>query len=425
MPQVFKREWKTKDGKTRISRSYYARFQITGKDIVRSTGETQKNAAEIVMREMMGEFKNGDGVRLHLRRLELALNRLPKPEQSKQRRQIASRLLGGIDQKIAMDAVWDVWLKSPNKRKPGAQTLKNYAGRWKRFEEWADEKGIEFLHQVQPLHAQEYAADLMKSGVSMSTYNTHIALLRGMFKTLRLVAGIEENPWQDDLKQESVSESRRNLTPEELAVIGREAKGVIRYLFVLGLYTGMRLGDCVCLRWDAVNFKTKIITVMPMKTRRKKKTITISMHPILVGILSELREESRGDFLFPEERERYLKDPASLSKRIQKFFTDCGIETHKAGTGKTPEYKAALKAWKKGGSKGEKPIYTRAVVEVGFHSLRHSFVSHCAANNVPQVAVMELVGHGSPAMNRLYSHAGDEQKMKAIAALPAIDFDGE
>jgi len=28
-------------------------------------------------------------------------------------------------------------------------------------------------------------------------------------------------------------------------------------------------------------------------------------------------------------------------------------------------------------------------------------------------------------MNRLYSHAGDEQKMKAIAALPAIDFDGE
>ena len=64
------------------------------------------------------------------------------------------------------------------------------------------------------------------------------------------------------------------------------------------------------------------------------------------------------------------------------------------------------------------------MVEVGFHSLRHSFVPLCAANRVPQVAVMELVGHGSPAMNRLYSHAGDEQKIKAIAALPAIDFEG-
>jgi hypothetical protein len=36
---------------------------------------------------------------------------------------------------------------------------------------------------------------------------------------------------------------------------------------------------------------------------------------------------------------------------------------------------------------------------------------------------MELVGHGSPAMTRLYSHAGDEQKSKAIASLPAVQFE--
>ena len=76
MPQIFKREWKTTDGKTKTSLVYYARFQIGGKDVVRSTGETQKTVAEMVMREMMGEVKNGDGVRLHLKRLELAMNRL-------------------------------------------------------------------------------------------------------------------------------------------------------------------------------------------------------------------------------------------------------------------------------------------------------------------------------------------------------------
>ena len=63
-------------------------------------------------------------------------------------------------------------------------------------------------------------------------------------------------------------------------------------------------------------------------------------------------------------------------------------------------------------------------MRVGFHSLRHSFVSLCAANRVPQVAIMELVGHGSPAMTALYSHAGEEQKAKAIAALPALVFSG-
>ncbi len=65
------------------------------------------------------------------------------------------------------------------------------------------------------------------------------------------------------------------------------------------------------------------------------------------------------------------------------------------------------------------------VCRVGFHSLRHSFVSLCAANRVPQVAIMELVGHGSPAMTALYSHAGDEQKLKAITALPTVSFETE
>lgn len=425
MPQVFKREWVTSDGKSRTSDVYYARFQVNGKDVLRSTGETTKPAAEKKLRAMIAEQKDGAGVGLHLKNLEFALSTLPKEEQAQARRQIANRILGGISQRLAFGKVWAVWLAAPNRKQgTGSKTLFNYKGRWERFEKWAKAKGIEYLHQVSPALAHEYAADLMQSGVSTGTFNTHIALLRGMFKTLRLVAGIEENPWLEDLKQESAPESRRNLTTEELQTVCSAAKGDLRYLFALGLYTGMRLGDCVCLCWDAVDFKAGIITVMPMKTRRKKKEIRIPLHPVLAGLLFELREKETGDYLFPDEREWYLQDPARLSKRIQKFFADCGIQTQRAGTGRAA-YEEAVKAWEENKKRGPKPVYERAVVEVGFHSLRHSVVSLCAANRVPQVAVMELVGHGSPAMNRLYSHAGDEQKAAAIAALPAVSFEGE
>jgi integrase/recombinase XerD len=54
--------------------------------------------------------------------------------------------------------------------------------------------------------------------------------------------------------------------------------------------------------------------------------------------------------------------------------------------------------------------------------LRHSFVSLCAANRIPQVVIQELVGHGSPAMTALYSHADFEQKQNAINTLPALVF---
>ena len=37
---------------------------------------------------------------------------------------------------------------------------------------------------------------------------------------------------------------------------------------------------------------------------------------------------------------------------------------------------------------------------------------------------MEMVGHGSPAMTRLYSHAGAEQKRDAVDKLPVLQLHG-
>ena len=67
----------------------------------------------------------------------------------------------------------------------------------------------------------------------------------------------------------------------------------------------------------------------------------------------------------------------------------------------------------------------RRGVEVGFHSLRHSFVSLCANAGVPLAAVQAIVGHSSPAMTRHYSHLGIEAARGAVAALPAVTMEAE
>jgi len=404
MPQVFKRKWESKDGKPQTSDCYYARFQVNGKDYVRSTGEETKKAAVQKMEEMIAELRGGSAIEVHLKNLKQALKELPPEQQERMRRNTAYALLSGIDRKLSIDEAWQAWLDNPGKRNPSPKTLEGYWSQWKRFKTWAGKAGIEFLHEVDVMQAQEYATDLWKSKVSPRTYNAHIQFLRSLFRILHVAAGIEHNPWMEVAKMEAAPEGRRNLTPNELQTICSKAKGPLRYLFALGLYTGMRLGDCVCLRWDEVDFDSGIITHIPMKTRRKKKQIRIPIHPVLSALLDELREQSLGKYLFPEEREAYLKDGGSISKRIQRFLKkDCKIETQESL---------------------EEGQRKNAICRVGFHSLRHSFVSLCAANRVPQVAVMELVGHGSPAMTRLYSHAGDEQKLKAITALPALDFTG-
>jgi hypothetical protein len=62
----------------------------------------------------------------------------------------------------------------------------------------------------------------------------------------------------------------------------------------------------------------------------------------------------------------------------------------------------------------------RAVVEVGFHSLRHTFVSLCREAGAPLAVVEAIVGHASPAMTRHYTHVGEAAARASVAALPSV-----
>jgi len=61
------------------------------------------------------------------------------------------------------------------------------------------------------------------------------------------------------------------LTPEELKKVCQTATGSLRYMIAVGLYTGMRMGDVVTLRWDAIHADEGFIEIMPMKTRRTNR----------------------------------------------------------------------------------------------------------------------------------------------------------
>lgn len=394
------------------SPNWFARFAVDGKDYTVSTGTTNKREAEGIMRRLLAEKKGTfsiadwfDGLVKELdRQIREAASETRQRELLATRQDMARRLMGAQVEKLPLSDVWQAWLDNPKKRNPGPVTIQNYRSEWERFYAWAEGQHVRFLHEVTPVKAEDYAEELWKSGVSPSTYNQHVTFLRGLFRVLKTKAGLVSNPWDELTMMPLEREGRRMFTPEELTKVCRTATGSLRYMIALGLYTGMRLGDVVTLRWDAIHADQGFIEIMPMKTRRMNKKVRLPIHPVLEALLNEIRATSgQGEHLFPADREAYLKDRSAITQRFQALLRSCGIQTTEAPTN------------------GHR---RKRIVRVGFHSLRHSFVSLCAANRVPQVAIMELVGHGSPAMTALYSHAGDEQKAKAIAALPAFEFEG-
>ncbi len=177
-------------------------------------------------------------------------------------------------------------------------------------------------------------------------------------------------------------------------------------LFALGIYTGLRLGDCATLRWGEVDLHRNIIRRIPSKTaRRNAKPIIVPIHPVLAGLLSEISLSDRGEYVLPETAELYDSRIDLVTDMIQRHFESCGIRTQKPGTGK-------------GTGK-------RAVVEVGFHSLRHTFVSLCRESNAPLAVVESIVGHSNPAMTRHYTHTSEEAAASAVALLPDITGAGK
>lgn len=58
---------------------------------------------------------------------------------------------------------------------------------------------------------------------------------------------------------------------------GREWK----LLVTIGIYTGLRLGDCCRLEWESVNLERRVIQLIPSKTKKHMhgRPVTIPIHP--------------------------------------------------------------------------------------------------------------------------------------------------
>ena len=311
---------------------------------------------------------------------------------------------------LPVKRAWSEFLASPNRPDSGASTLRQYEFQFSAFADWMKEKHGDgaTMRDVTKQIAEDYASGLNHGRLSPSTYNKHLNLLTLVFRVLKHKAKREDNPWEDIQRKRLVMQSRRELTIDELRNVCQKAEGELRTLFALGVYSGLRLGDCATLRWAEVDLPRKMIRRIPNKTaRRNPKPVIVPTHPVLEEMLAATPAKQRGEYVLPKTAALYAHRTDTVTDLIQNHFKACGIRLHKPGTGV--------------GSKNGK----RAVIEVGFHSLRHTFVSLCRESNAPLAVVESIVGHSNPAMTRHYTHVGELAASRAVAALPAVIGDPE
>ena len=372
-------------------RVYIARWTVDGRRYSQSTGTSDRREAEAKLAEFVAPFQlkdKAERLEAFAGKLEGVEGRLKELEEAKPT--------------LALDDAWESFLRSPNRPDTaGADRLRQGETRYRAFVEFMCERHPEVseVRAVTKDHAQEYAMSHFE-GVCNATRNQAIAHLRMMWRILIEdgVAKIPANVWDGIKKRREVHTRRRELTVEELGRVVTRLKGEMRVLFAVGIYTGLRLGDCSMLEWGQVDLVRGFISLIPRKTARKNgRSVTIPIHPVLMNILLETGDGERKGYVMPECAGLYQRQPKALSERVKRIFRSAGIET--ATTGQDGPRKRAL---------------------VSFHSLRHTFVSMSANAGVPLAVVQSIVGHATAEMTRHYYHESQGALVAAVAALPDV-----
>lgn len=302
--------------------------------------------------------------------------------------------------------IWRVYLECCTRPASGASTLKQYEYQIEDFTDWmkATYPKKKYLSQVTRAMAGQYLRHLRSDHkLTENTHNKYLDTLNRTFRVLKAEKGImTENPWEGITRQKWNRRSRRrkDFSEEEATLILSKADGWMKTLFMFGFFTGQRLVDCCLMKWEQIDFKHNKAEIIPHKTQNTSQLIVqLPLHPDLLWHLEELRKAApvkKTDYVLPEIAAWHQRDSSTLVCTIQNFLkTTCGFEIHRPGTG-TDEI--------------------RAVPQYGFHSCRHTFVSICRTNGVPDAVIKAIVGNSY----ELYTHVDNSDMQKAIDKIPPL-----
>jgi integrase len=267
---------------------------------------------------------------------------------------------------------------------------------------------------IEAITAQDVKAfrDLqVKEGKSETTANLALKTLRSLFNDARREGLISTNPAEAVKTFAMEKEARDVFTHEQLRALMAKASSEWKTAILLAYYSGLRLRDAVSLSWDNVNFELRQIRYFPRKstrgqTRRPdwKKHVTGQLEvPLMPEVEAHLLSLPSSDDavakLCPILAAKSTGGNRGLSRMFQRVMAAAGIHSDRG-------------VEKKG--KG------RQFKTLGFHSLRHTFVSELANADVPADVRRQISGHSDEKIHERYTHLGLETKRRALAHLKPL-----
>ena len=375
---------------------YYFRYQVNGarKAISLKTRNKQEAVKEAAKHVPLLQATSSEVIAAHVQ----YVRNLATPEKN-----------------LLLSQAWEEYEKSPARATPATVSeALAYKSTFLEFVAWVNDPAVT-LRDITGAMAMRYADSMRELNIAVSTHNRKLKRIRKVFNVLKEYH-TEENPFnsavlyrkereereQDvhrlSFTREQEEQLREVLDDDRFKVMNKPEVKVVYYL---GMYTGQRMKDCVLLRWSKINLEMRRIWVKQFKTG---KEVTIPIAPPLLEVLQVALawKKSDADYVCPNVAVRYNKTNA-VGKNVGNNLVNIDMLRVIKWIGLEPSVTV--------------PGRDKKVTVYGFHSLRHSFASYCAAAGVPQATVVSILGADSEVITRYYTHVGDDAQRQAIAAV--------
>ena len=269
------------------------------------------------------------------------------------------------------------------------------------------------MDEITPVMIVSFGQSLKDEGLSTSTIQNAVSILRGIFRGWRLASGSSYNPMQD-IKSPAGKPAviREPPTDRELALFRAHPEGFGLCAWML-MYTGCRLGELIALRWDDIDFETNKIYINKKvswagggtRIQSPKTANGVRIVPLMPKLKRQI-EPRKGT---PLEYvigglTRPLTD-AEYHSRWLAYCTELGLV-------QPSESKTRYRDSRRGPKAAKNPLPPVMEPTVTAHQFRHSFASDLYDAGVGVLEAKKIMGHADISTTyKIYTHIR-ERKLK-------------
>lgn len=331
-----------------------------------------------------------------------------------------------VASRMTLNDFWDDYISTKYELK--ASTRTNYIYMYRKYIQ--EELGSRDIASIKYSDIKKFYGQLLRHGFKPNSVEIIQTILHPVFHVAVKDGYIRLNPTDGVIAE--LKRSHNWERPKRHALTVAEQESFVDFvsrsqtyghwinLFCVLLGTGMRIGECLGLRWEDCDFKGKIINVnhnliyrvqehsgkmeMHITTPKTKAGIRIipMFDEVRRALLDERLKQMESGFTTSEidgykgfifqNRFQEALNPHVVNRAIERIIRDHNIEAEANGTVQLPHFSV--------------------------HNLRHTFCTRLCENETNIKIIQEIMGHRSIETTMdVYNEATKEKKLETFAKL--------